>query len=101
VVSERVPASKAVAVLVAVRGGPDVALAAPRACDETGKEVVAGVGGPVRVVLTPEAEDLLGEVEGVGVHWLNRDFGTLHEVPKLLHGFGHEDVLSPWLGDGT
>ena len=43
----------AVAVLVAVRGRPDVALAAPRACDEPGKEVVAGVGGPVRVVLTP------------------------------------------------
>ncbi|MGD0983676.1 MAG: hypothetical protein ABSA65_07640 [Acidimicrobiales bacterium] len=43
----------AVAVLVAVRGGPDVALAAPSARDETGKEVVAGVGGPVRVVLTP------------------------------------------------
>jgi hypothetical protein len=43
----------AVAVLVAVRSGPDVALAAPRARDEPGKEVVAGVGGPVRVVLTP------------------------------------------------
>jgi hypothetical protein len=54
----------AVAVLVAVGGGADIALPAAGTGDEPGELVVARVGGPMRVVLASKGEDLGGEVEG-------------------------------------